>query len=121
MNKKSVDTKKLRIRSRLKKHNRSNRSRIYLLVSNKHMTAQLIDDAAGKTIFTVSTQSFEGNKKSNKSNMASAEKLGEVFSEALSKAKVDPKAGFVFDRGGNIYHGKVSKFADTLREKGLTF
>lgn len=121
MNRKGVDTKKLRIRSQLKLRNRSGRNRIYLLVSNRHLTAQLIDDNAGKTVFTVSTQSFEGGKKANRSNKEYAAKLGETFAEQLGKSNIDPKSGFVFDRGGNIYHGKVSKFADTLREKGLTF
>lgn len=113
--------KKLRIRSKLKRNNRSGRKRIFLMVTNKHLSAQLIDDNSGKTLFTLTTESMEGDKNKNRSNKAYAQKLAEEFAVKVSEKKAQASEGYVFDRGGKIYHGKVSVFAETLREKGLVF
>ena len=114
-------TKKLRIRSKLKRNNRSGRKRIFMQVTNKHLRAQLIDDTSGKTLFTVTTASMEGDKKKNRSNKEFAVKLAEEFAGKVTEQKIAAGEGYVFDRGGKIYHGKVSIFAETLREKGLVF
>ena len=116
----SANIKKLRIRSKLKRVNRTLKKRIYLDVSNKHLTAQLLDDKVGKTILTVTTQK-KGEGSKNRSNKASAVQLAESFKAKMDELKVKEKDSFVFDRGGKKYHGKVAQFAETLREKGLIF
>jgi len=117
----SSETKrKLRIRSKLKRVNRTLRKRIYLNTSNKHLTAQLLDDQSGVTILTVTTQK-KGEGSKNLSNKENAVKLAEAFKTKMDECKIKETEGFVFDRGNKPYHGKVAKFADTLREKGLSF
>lgn len=93
--------------------------RLSLSKSNKHIYAQLIDDVNASTLLFCSTLQPDMKKelKSTWSKEA-AKKIGEIIANnALSKGykKV------VFDRGGNIYHGKVMAFADGARSKGLEF
>lgn len=87
--------------------------------SNKHVYAQLIDDVNGSTILSCSTLQ-PVLKKEIKSTWTrdAAKKIGEILAkDALSKGykKV------IFDRGGNIFHGKVTAFADGARSAGLEF
>lgn len=87
--------------------------------SNKHVYAQLIDDVNASTIVSCSTL-HPVIKKEIKStwNRDAAKKIGEILGrDALSKGykKV------IFDRGGNIFHGKVMAFADGARSAGLEF
>ena len=87
--------------------------------SNRHVYAQLIDDVNASTIVSCSTLN-PAIKKEIKStwNRDAAKKIGEILGkDALSKGykKV------IFDRGGNIFHGKVIAFADGARSAGLEF
>lgn len=92
------------------------RPRLAVHFSNQHVYAQLIDDTEGKTIASASTmdKSFE----SNASNIASAQKVGQLLAE---RAKAADITDVVFDRGGHLYHGKVKALADAAREAGLNF
>ena len=112
--------KKLRIRSKVKRFNRSNRKRICIDFSNKHISAQLMDDEEGKTLLTVTSESI-GREKKNYSNKDNATKLAEAFIEKIQKLKIPEKEAYIFDRGNRRYHGKVQVFADKLREKGMVF
>jgi large subunit ribosomal protein L18 len=109
---------------RLKRHSRvrgkisgtSERPRLAVYRSNAHISAQIIDDANGVTLVAASTQeaSFEGIG----SNKEAAKKIGMVIAErALAKGIT----AVVFDRGGYIYHGRVSELAAGAREGGLQF
>ncbi|MFK7849870.1 MAG: 50S ribosomal protein L18 [Akkermansiaceae bacterium] len=92
------------------------RPRLAVHFSNQHVYAQLIDDTEGKTLAAASTmdKSFEANA----SNVASAEKVGQLLAERAKAANI---SDVVFDRGGHLYHGKVKALADAAREAGLNF
>ncbi|MBA2516063.1 MAG: 50S ribosomal protein L18 [Solirubrobacterales bacterium] len=90
------------------------RPRISIFRSNRGISAQLIDDAAGRTITSVTWTESElrGLKP-----MDQATRGGELLAERAKSAGVDTA---VFDRGGYRYHGRVKAFADGVREGGLT-
>ena len=102
-----------RVRARVR--GTSERPRISVFRSHKHIYAQLIDDEKGMTIASSSNGVGEGRKK----NMVSrAQKVGEELAVA-AKAKRVSRA--VFDRGGRAYHGAVKAVADGARKGGLKF
>ena len=109
---------------RLKRHKRvrakisgtADRPRLAVYRSNAHISAQIIDDVAGKTLVSASTYGagFEGNG----GNKAAAREVGKILAE---KAKAMGIEEVVFDRGGYLYHGRVSEWAEGAREGGLKF
>lgn len=110
--------KKIRAKKHWKlRHNLSGtpeRPRLSVYRSLKNMYAQVIDDVTGITLASASTLDVEGYG----GNTEAAKKVGELVAErALAKGikKV------VFDRGGNIYHGRVKALAEGAREAGLDF
>lgn len=105
--------RKKRIRSRV--NGTAERPRLSVFVSNLHVTAQVIDDTAGKTIAYVSTV----GKKSADGSMT--DKAAWVGSEIAKKAKSAKIKAVVFDRGGRDYHGRVQALADAARKEGLEF
>ena len=114
-------TKKDKNAQRLKRHRRvrskisgtAERSR---LRSNAHIYAQIIDDVKGVTLASASTteKGFEGIG----SNKEAAKKVGQKIAEKALAAGITE---VVFDRGGYIYHGRVSELAAGAREGGLKF
>ena len=109
---------------RLKRHKRvrgkisgtPERPRLAVYRSNAHISAQIIDDVNGVTLVSANTyeKSFEGQT----SNKEAARKVGAALAErALAKGI----STVVFDRGGYIYHGRVSELAEGAREGGLKF
>ena len=93
------------------------RPRLAVFRSNKHMTAQVIDDMAGRTLAAAST--VEADLRSGPTgNKAAAAKVGQLVAE---RAKAAGVTKVVFDRGGNIYHGRIAAVADAAREAGLEF
>lgn len=118
-------TKPNRKETRLKRHRRirrglwgqSERPRLCIYRSNKHIYAQLIDDSISKTIATASTLDPE-IKVEKPWNKESAKTVGELIGKrALAKGV----KAVVFDRGGYIYHGRIAAVADGAREAGLEF
>jgi large subunit ribosomal protein L18 len=114
-----------RVRSRLRRQARvrkkvagtSERPRLVVTRSSKHITAQVVDDAVGKTLAYAST--MEGDLRSKSGDKTEKAKLvGGLVAERAKAAGVD---GVVFDRAGNKYHGRVAALADGAREGGLTF
>jgi large subunit ribosomal protein L18 len=105
----------LRVRNRIKRD--STRPRLSIFRSHKHMYAQIIDDAAGRTLVFASTRdkelsgSYGGNK-------AAAQALGKALAERALAAGIKAVA---FDRREYKYHGRVAALADAAREAGLTF
>ena len=85
--------------------------------SGKHIYAQVIDDAAGKTVASASTleKSVRGQAGAT---VAAAQEVGKRVAEAAKAAGVTQ---VVFDRGGFLYHGRVKALADAARESGLEF
>jgi large subunit ribosomal protein L18 len=92
-----------------------NRPRLSVHRSGKHIYAQVIDDAEGRTVASAST--LAGHEGST-ANIAAATEVGKRLAEAAKAAGVTQ---VVFDRGGFLYHGRVKALADAAREAGLEF
>lgn len=107
------DQRKRRIRARVS--GTAQRPRLSVSVTNLHVTAQLIDDTAGKTLGYVTTV----GQKSLKGTMT--EKAAWVGEEIAKQAKASKVKAVVFDRGGKLYHGRVAALADAARKAGLEF
>lgn len=105
--------RKARIRSVI--NGTKDRPRLAVFISNLHITAQLIDDENHKTLAYVTTV----GQKSTKGTMT--EKAEWVGTEIAGKAKAAKIKTVVFDRGGKLYHGRVSALADAARKAGLEF
>lgn len=115
-NKKEVIRKKhSRLRSKIFGTTETPRLAVYK--SNKHIYAQIIDDVKGVTL--VSSGTVEGEVKSaNGGNVEAAKLVGKTLGEKAVKAGI---TNVVFDRGGFLYHGRISALADAAREAGLVF
>jgi large subunit ribosomal protein L18 len=111
----------LRIRrhARLRKRvsGTAERPRLAVYRSNKHISAQLIDDVAGRTLAAASSLDKEA-KGSGGGNQGGAEAVGKLLA---SRAKAAGVTTAVFDRGGFAYHGRVAVLADAARSEGLEF
>lgn len=95
----------------------SGRPRLSVHRSGKHIYAQVIDDAEGKTIVAASTLEKDVRGTSG-ANIEAASSVGKRVAEAAKRAGVTQ---VVFDRGGFLYHGRVKALADAAREAGLEF
>ena len=100
----------LRVRKRV--NGTSERPRLVVFRSLKHIYAQLVDDTTSRTLATVSSHKLTG-KKSDKST-----EVGKLIAQ---KAKDAGFSSVVFDRSGYRYHGRVKAVADGAREGGLEF
>jgi large subunit ribosomal protein L18 len=105
------------IRGRKKVTGTAERPRLVVTRSSKHITVQVVDDLAGRTIASASSmeadlRTFEGDK------TAKARKVGELVAQ---RAKEQGVSSAVFDRAGNQYHGRVAALAEGAREGGLAF
>ncbi|MBQ7129270.1 MAG: 50S ribosomal protein L18 [Clostridia bacterium] len=92
------------------------RPRLSVFRSLSNIYAQVIDDSTGKTL--VSASSVEKGFEGNGGNKEAAKKVGQTVAERAVKAGITE---VVFDRGGNIYHGRVKELAEGAREGGLKF
>lgn len=91
--------------------------RLAVYRSAKNIYAQIIDDVAGKTLVAAST--LDASLKANYGgNAEAATAVGKLIGE---KAKEQGIKEVVFDRGGNIYHGRIKALAEGAREAGLEF
>ena len=95
------------------------RPRLAVFRSNNHIYAQVIDDQAQQTICSASTIDKE-LKTSSKgtANCSSSSAVGSLLAQRAIKKGIKE---VVFDRGGNIYHGRVKALAEAAREAGLKF
>ena len=90
--------------------------RLAVYRSNKNIYAQIIDDVKGATL--VSASSLEAGFEGIGSNKDAAKKVGKMVAERAVQKGIEV---VVFDRGGYIYHGRVSELAEGAREGGLKF
>ncbi|MEU0504007.1 50S ribosomal protein L18 [Nocardia sp. NPDC005998] len=93
------------------------RPRLVVNRSSRHLHAQLIDDSLGKTIAAASSieadvRAVDGDKS------AKGKKVGQLIAERAKAAGIE---AVVFDRGGHDYHGRIAALADAAREGGLKF
>jgi large subunit ribosomal protein L18 len=115
-----------RASERAKRHRRlrrrirgtAERPRLCVTKTLRHLYAQIIDDDAGKTLVQVSSVDAEGRAAEIRPNITGAKALGQRMASAAQEAGVRL---VVFDRGGYLYHGVVSAFAEACREGGLEF
>ena len=117
-------TKKDKNAQRLRRHKRvrakisgtPERPRLAVYRSNAHIYAQIIDDVNGLTLCSASTveKCFEGVG----SNKEAAKTIGKTIAERAAAKGIE---AVVFDRGGYVYHGRVSELAAGAREGGLKF
>ena len=109
-------------RIRVKIKGTANIPRVSVFRSNRHLFAQVIDDAAGKTL--VSVHDIRAKKGKHEDipqtggKTAGAALLGETLALEAKKAGISK---IVFDRGGFKYHGRIKAFAEGLRRGGLKF
>ena len=104
-------------RIRKKVQGRAERPRLAVFRSLKHISAQVIDDASGRTL--VAATSLEKELRSaTGSKSADAAAVGRLLAERAKAAGVEQ---VVFDRAGFRYHGRIKSLADAAREAGLDF
>jgi len=109
---------RLRIHRRIRKKvsGTAQRPRLAVFRSVKHIYAQVIDDATGRTL--ASASSHEKGSELNGGNVTGAKEIGKLVAERAKAAGVNT---VVFDRGGYLYHGRIKALADAAREGGLEF
>jgi len=114
-------TRELRIRRhrRVRKNvtGTTERPRVAVSRTNKHISAQIIDDTVGCTLAAASSVEAVFKDVSG-GNIDGAKAVAKSLAE---RAKAAGVTTVVFDRGGFTYHGRVAAFADALREGGLEF
>ena len=106
----------MRIRRRL--IGTSERPRLCVFRSNKHIYCQIIDDTNAATIVAASTLDPELKELGKTWDRDAATAVGQLIANRAKQKGID---SVVFDRGGYIYHGRVAAVADAAREKGLNF
>ena len=122
LQKKSERAIRRKRRTRLKIRGTSERPRLSVFRSNKHIYVQIIDDSKGITLATSSTREKTLAKNFKKSgsggNIDAAKRVGTDIAKKAKDAGVDR---VVFDRGSYLFHGRVKALADAAREGGLLF
>lgn len=103
-------------------HGTTERPRLCLFRSLKHLEAQLVDDLKNRTVLSSSTRDVDFRKDhkgvTTGGNVAAAKALGAYLA---AKAKTSGISKVVFDRAGYLYHGRVRAFAEAARGEGLEF
>ena len=113
---KSASRLRRQIRTRKKISGSPERPRLVVTRSSRHISAQVVDDVAGRTLVSASTMEAElRNAAGDKT--AKAKLVGEVIAQRANAAGV---GSVVFDRAGHRYHGRVAALADGARSGGLT-
>jgi large subunit ribosomal protein L18 len=110
--------RRLRIKKRIRKvsFGTAERPRLAVFRSNKEIYAQIINDTDGVTLVTASSRDKGVSVDGNKIDQAAA--VGKALAE---KAVAKGISEVAFDRGGNLYHGRVKSLAESAREGGLKF
>jgi large subunit ribosomal protein L18 len=101
---------------RKKVHGTADRPRLAVYKSNRYIYAQVIDDVAGATLASASSQ--EKAMRSKTLTRESAAEVGKMLAERVEALDVSE---VVFDRGGYPFHGRVKALADAVREAGVKF
>ena len=96
------------------------RPRLAVFRSNNHIYAQVIDDDAQQTICSASTvdKELKGDAEKLSSNCSSSSIVGKLLAKRAINKGIKQ---VIFDRGGNLYHGRVKALAEAARDAGLNF
>ena len=113
---KSASRLRRQIRTRKKISGSPERPRLVVTRSSRHISAQVVDDVAGRTLVSASTMEAE-LRNADGDKTAKAKLVGEVIAQRATAAGV---GSVVFDRAGHRYHGRVAALADGARSSGLT-
>lgn len=113
-NKKLLNRALRKNRVRAKVSGTAERPRLTVTISNLHVSAQLIDDVAGKTLTATTTVG-------TKATGTMTEKSAAIGTEIAKKAKKIKISAVVFDRNGRQYAGRLKALADAARQEGLEF
>ena len=105
-------------RVRKKIHGTAARPRLAVYRSNKHLSAQVIDDDAGNTLAAASTTEAALRSNGSGGSVDAATRVGTLIAERTKDAGIDK---VVFDRGGFAFHGRIAAVATAAREAGLEF
>lgn len=112
-----VQRRHLRIRKKVS--GTPERPRLAVFRSNFHIYAQVIDDVSQHTLVSASTVDKELKEKlATTSNSEASAEVGKLIAQRALAKGIEQ---VVFDRGGNLYHGRVKALADAARESGLNF
>jgi len=111
-------TRRRHTRVRRRVSGTTERPRLAVFRSNNHIYAQVIDDTQHQTLASAST--LEGDIRAQKlgANQSASAAVGKLIAERAAEKGINQ---VVFDRGGNLYHGRVAALADAAREAGLNF
>jgi len=110
---------RIHLRMRKKIAGTTERPRLCVHRSTKHIRAQVIDDATGRTLVSASSLDKEVRAQiKGGGNIAASKVVGKVVAE---RARAKGVENVVFDRGGYQYHGRVQALAEAAREAGLKF
>jgi len=113
----TVGRSRRHLRVRKKVSGTSQRPRMVVTRSARHIVVQVVDDSRGITLASAST--MEGDLRAQAADKtAKARSVGQLVGERARQAGVE---AVVFDRGGNKYHGRVAAVADGARDAGLSF
>jgi len=113
---------RIQLRQRKRITGTSERPRLAVFRSVSHIYVQVIDDLSGRTVMSAGSTEpslktvFSGTVRGG--NRAGAEALGKVIADRLKEKGI---SRVVFDRGGNLYHGRIRAVADAARKAGLEF
>ena len=110
--------RRARVRRRLKRRN-EDRPRLSVFRSNRNISAQVIDDRAGRTLAAAS--SLEKDLRDSLKSGADTEAATTIGRLVAERAIANGVKEVVFDRGSYVYHGRVKALADAARESGLAF
>ena len=105
-------------RIRTKIFGTSERPRLSVYRSNRHMYVQIIDDTQHQTLVSMSTDDKNFDCTDLKGKCEQAKKVGLIIAEKAKSVGIEK---VVFDRGGNLYHGRVKALSEGAREGGLQF
>jgi len=110
---------RIHVRMRKKIAGTTERPRLCVHRSSKHIRAQVVDDATNRTIVSATTLDKEVKAQiKGGANIAAAKVVGKIIAERAQAKGVEK---VVFDRGGYQYHGRIQALADAAREAGLKF
>ena len=111
----NLSLRKSRVRAKV--FGTNERPRLSVVISNMHVSAQVIDDEKGRTLAAVTTVGMK-EAKDNKNLTEKAALVGAAIGKAAKKIKVKK---VVLDRNGRAYAGRLSALADAARKEGLEF
>ena len=116
--KKRLANRRRKARVRYRVTRAGNKLRLSVFRSLQHIYVQIIDDVNGKTLVAASTLSPELKGLAATGNIEAAQKVGELVAEQAKACEIET---VTFDRGANLYHGRIKALAEAARAGGLKF